>query len=343
MTPAAALLFLALAPAARQEAIPLRDYRARLAAAREALDRGDLEAARRAGRELLGRRVRHEGGDFAADPSVLGPLSKADAEGAPALSGRLAALVSALDALAAEPGAAPPPDERALLERLRREQAWGEARKGGTVAGLPDAPPPPRTFVERLEDFFEWLNEKAKAFLRWLRDLFFPDRMKGGAGGLGVPLVVAILVILLVAAVGTIAIVALRRKRAAARGPEARSAPARSARDEDPLSRNASEWERFAQDLARAGRYREAIRAWYHAVLVTLFRAGLLHYRKDRTNWEYAFALGPGHAWRPEFLEATRSFEREWYGRRDTPEDAAGEYERQARRILSVVREAPKE
>ena len=60
-----------------------------------------------------------------------------------------------------------------------------------------------------------------------------------------------------------------------------------SQRDADPLSREQDEWEKYAAELAAAGRLREAIRAWYHAVLVGLFRAGLLHHHKGRTNWEY--------------------------------------------------------
>src|SRR5207244_431829 len=121
---------------------------------------------------------------------------------------------------------------------------------------------------------------------------------------------------------------------------EARSeAPALSAKDEDPLSRTASEWERFAAELMSGGRFREAIRAWYHAVLVSLFRIGALHYRKDRTNWEYAYALPSTLRWRSGFVDATRTFEREWYGRRDTPVETAEGYQRHAQAMLAEVRQ----
>ena len=338
MTPLAAALCLVLLTDG--ETIPLREYRARLAATAQALDRGEIETVRREAKALLGLRVRHDGSGFAPDETLLGPLSGAELDDARKLKGRLAALVAALDSLEAQSGPAPEPD-RELLERLRRDEAAWEVRKGGAVPGLPETRVP-RSFVERIRDFFEWIGEKLKAFLNWLQRMFFPDRGKG-SGSVGMPLFVAILVILLVIAVGAITIVALRRKRSAGRHALAASAPAASARDEDPLSRTAGEWERFAQELAGAGRFREAIRAWYHAVLVTLFRAGVLHYRRDRTNWEYAYALAPQHAWRPEFLDATRRFEREWYGRQDSAADTAGEYERQARRILGVVREGAKE
>jgi hypothetical protein len=97
---------------------------------------------------------------------------------------------------------------------------------------------------------------------------------------------------------------------------EASSEPIRStAADDDPLSRESGKWELYAQELAAAGRRREAIRAWYHAVLVALFRSGRLEPRKGRTNWEHAARLSPELSWRPTFLEITRHFDREWYGR----------------------------
>ena len=92
----------------------------------------------------------------------------------------------------------------------------------------------------------------------------------------------------------------VRRSRARQTEPVMASEPLSSKRDEDPLSRGASEWERYAAQLAAAGRLREAIRAWYHAVLVTLYGANILHYRKGRTNWEYVAGLAPAQLCRCE-------------------------------------------
>ena len=151
---------------------------------------------------------------------------------------------------------------------------------------------------------------------------------------------VALLMGIILAVLGLAVVLAMRRLRKEPAAEAAVSeAPAMGARDEDPLSRTATEWERFAAELARAGRCREALRAWYHAVLVTLFRAGSLQYRRDRTNWEYAYALPPGVQWRGRFVEATRTFEREWYGRRDTAEETLNGFADEARRLLSAARE----
>jgi hypothetical protein len=116
------------------------------------------------------------------------------------------------------------------------------------------------------------------------------------------------------------------------------SDPIASKRDEDPLSRGATEWERYAAQLAASGRIREAIRAWYHAVLVTLYAAGILHFRKGRTNWEYVAALSPEIAWRSEFVTLTRRFEEEWYGRERSAIEALEDVSGHAREILDIVR-----
>ena len=122
------------------------------------------------------------------------------------------------------------------------------------------------------------------------------------------------LVIALAAVLAVLGLLALRRRGAPAAFPAPAAAPAPPARDDDPLSRRAGEWEVYARELAAAGRCREAVRAWYHAVLVALYQQGALHHRKGRTNWEYVAAVPPEAAWRPAFAALTRRFEREWYG-----------------------------
>src|SRR6185295_2118302 len=128
-----------------------------------------------------------------------------------------------------------------------------------------------------------------------------------------------------------------RRRKRLAPTAAGQSRPA-EVRDEDPLSRGADEWEKLAKELMGFGRYREAIRAWYNAVLVNLFRAGILHYRKDRTNWEYAYSMTPDVPFRAGFVEATRRFELEWYGRRNTTLEAAENFGKRVREIVAGAR-----
>jgi hypothetical protein len=178
-------------------------------------------------------------------------------------------------------------------------------------------------------ELWDWIR-------RWLEKLLPRQARAGLPDGSTSPLAIAFVVgvaILLV----VLSVRALRR-RGAAPSSSTSASTVSSARDEDPLSRESNEWERHAQELGAAGRWREAIRAWYHAVLVALFRAGLLHYQKGRTNWEYASRLGPELGWRPAFFDLTRLFDREWYGRRTSDSEAHGACSRGARGILEALR-----
>lgn len=321
------------------ETISLDEYRDRLAAIRSAVDGRDLEAARSRASELLSVRVRHGGGTFDPDPTVLRRV--ADAKDLPAAreaARAVSALHQALDAVV--PGSPAPPDA-ARLERLRREEAERSLDPAGAVGG-PElhAPPIPRSLRERILDLMRRISEVVgdwvQKLFKWLAQLLF-----GGAGLVGSAGGVSYLVLgLVLAVVGIVALVAFigLRQRGGPAPVSSSAVPAASGKDEDPLSRTSSEWERFAAELMGSGRFREAVRAWYHAVLVTLFRSGLLHYRKDRTNWEYAYALGPELPWRPGFVEATRTFEQVWYGRREAPRETAEVYASDARDILEKLR-----
>jgi hypothetical protein len=318
--------------------LSVAEYRERLGSIRSAIELKDVDAVRAAARDLQALRVRHQGTEFAPDPTVLGPLAEAqDAAALKEMTGRLEALLAGLESISGGP--APRPPDGALLERLRQEEAERRLSPGGAVGGPGlHAPQIPKSFRERLSDLIEDLLRRMGRFLTWLLRFLFGS---GGSAAPGstTPFLVAALVVTVLGVLGIVAIVALRRRQAAGAAEALSEAPARRSEDEDPLSRTASEWERYAAELMKSGRFREAIRAWYHAVLVTLFRAGALHYRKDRTNWEYAYALPSTAAWRPEFVEATRTFEREWYGRHSTEPETAEAYQQRARTILTVVRE----
>jgi hypothetical protein len=183
-----------------------------------------------------------------------------------------------------------------------------------------------------------WLGEKLERIVDWILKLW-PKRQKGEERVfLGMPVVVWIVTLLVVATVAFVAAYVLRRSRYRGSAPAVSAAPALSRRDEDPLSRDANEWEAYAAQLAGNGRFREAIRAWYHAVLVTLYRTGVVHYRKGRTNWEYVRTLSPDLAWRPRFVTITREFEREWYGRHEAGAENLDFCAREAKAILAAVR-----
>ncbi len=329
---------LVLLAAAQAGPIGLAEYRDRLRSIEESAERGNLEEARSRARTLQSARVRHEGIDFSPDGTVLEPVIGAkDAAAAREALRPLKALRAELDSVGGGPAVEPP--DGALFERIRQEEEERRLSPDGKIGGPTLHPPEvPQSLLERISELLEVISAKVGRFLQWLLRLIFG----GAASAAQVPstryLVIG-LVIVVLGTLGIVAVMALRRRRTSAPAVAVSEAPAISAKDDDPLSRTASEWERFAAELMHARRFREAIRAWYHAVLVSLFRAGALHYRKDRTNWEYAYALPSGVPWRTGFVEATRTFEREWYGRRDTPAETAESYQDQAVRMLSQVRE----
>jgi len=134
----------------------------------------------------------------------------------------------------------------------------------------------------------------------------------------------------ILALLGGAALFSFRRRGPVASG--ARRPPA--TRDDDPATRTVSGWEERAAQLAAQGRHREAIRAWYHAVLARCAAAGVLHLRRGRTNWEYAFSLSPALPWRDRFEDLTRRFDLEWYGRKESSGEALAAFAEGAGGIL---------
>jgi Domain of unknown function (DUF4129) len=355
----------AAAPAAATAAISEAEYRRRLLEIRGHLGRGDWEAARRQAQGLAGQRVafgREAADEIEADLSVLRPLANARDRAAasqaalpltrliaalpagpaatPAAGGDAARAVAPAAALAARPRA-----DAALLERLRRSQALAEIAAGGSLPdpgfgggdGVLDAVrnflrPPTRLLARLWDGFRDWLE-------RWLRHLLEGARGSRPSFGLrGVVFLAVLLALAMLAAAVQAARRRQRRRRPAAVTMVPMTGPPQ---DDDPLSRASGQWESYARDLAGAGRFREAIRAWYHAVLVTLYQRGIVHYRKGRTNWEYLATIPPATSWRPALVEMTRHFEREWYGRDRSSPEALADSQALARRLLRELGSSP--
>ena len=335
---------------AQAAAISVGEYRARLAAIGAQLGAGDWVGAGLGSRELLGERVAvagPSGGEsIATDASLLGPISRAtnlaEARGpAGANVRRLNRLLKDLAELAAADDVSPPPtssiaDDKALLERLRAREKLADLSAGGA---LPRAKTPDGA-LEALTDFFEPLTRVLRSIgrkiLDWLERIFTSLNKPKGDGAVS-NLSIAITVIIALALAGG-AILFVRRQRRTGVAAVSGEAPPPPAADDDPLSREVSEWERYARELERAGRAREAVRAWYHAVLVALYRTGFVHYRRGRTNWEYVSSLAPTLPVRSGFADLTRRFEREWYGRDESDPEALAAAAEVAGNLLGAVR-----
>lgn len=336
-----ASLFLLFPTVAQAETISPGVYRERLTGIEGSLRAGDWVGAKTKARRLLDDRIAFGRERIEPDRSVLGPIAaapnaKAARAAAPALRRLAAALPdAAMNRRQTAAATAPTAPDIKLLAEIREREALAELPQGGRLPEVHGG------FFAALAGFLEPIAKAMSDFVtklwEWFLDLL--PQTTGGQGGasLNFVLVVALLVALALV-LAWVGWKVIRNRRRGAAPVEAGAAPLPPAADEDPLSREANEWERYARELAAAGRAREAIRAWYHAVLVAFYRTGTLHYRKGRTNWEYVSAVPPGTTWRSGFVELTRHFEREWYGRdRSTPE-ALRESEEMALGLLSSAR-----
>ncbi len=320
-----------------QERLTIDEYADRLSDLRSALGDGRWEEAHAQADALRPARIVLGGDLVATDGSLLAEVAKVREAPQAALVGRRIAVLEKGLRASKLPGHHPASDH-ALLERLRAEQTPPPLAKGGQVAELAVKPLSfPERVLEALRSAGEWLGRAFRKLLRWLVKLWPPSRpARPEDSSFNLNLGVLAMVALITATFGVLAYRALLRRKG--RSGAERSQPlVISSRDENPLSREANEWERYAMELAAAGRRREAIRALYHAVLMALVRCGTLHYHKSRTNWEYAALVPPEAPFRPAFLELTRIFDREWYGRDQSPAEVLARSAEEARVVLKAV------
>jgi hypothetical protein len=326
------LVVAALLAATHAGAMTLGEYAGALDHLRGLVESNQLDAARAEAKALIGQDV---DGKFVTDRSLLeevAALKRADVH----LRERL--LTTATE-LRRSSGMAVPPGDIALLDRIHQQQTTASATPGGEVIS-------PRlqnmSLLERIAEMtgkaLRWIGEKLQAFFDWLAGFMPKRRSSGDTPTSGMRWLVITVVALIAVLIVVLAVEVIRRSRKRVDFDAIESEPISSRRDDDPLSRGATEWERYAAQLAAAGRVREAIRAWYHAVLVTLYAAGILSFRKGRTNWEYVSALAPALRWRGDFVSLTRQFEHQWYGSERSPAEALDDVSRSASAILEAVR-----
>ena len=315
--------------------LPIDEYIATLQRVQSLMAANQLDAAKREAAPLSGSEITSPRGNFHADDSLFAAI--AQARGAdPVLLARIELTIAELRGSGASEVA---PDPK-LLRQVAAEQDVPELARGGELAppAVPEVPLIERV-LRSIGQSFRWIGKKVVQFIDWLRE-FLPRRMFIESGSTtGMRWIVIAVVALIVIGVILLAVEVTRRARRGNASTVNSSAPLRSNSDDDPLSRGATEWERYAEQLAGGGRYREAIRAWYHAVLVTCYAVGVLHFRKGRTNWEYIASLSASTAWRPELIRLTQRFEQEWYGHDQSTEDAYDDCSTSAKQLLDELQQ----
>lgn len=319
--------------------LTLDQYTAALTRIRNLIAAGDIVTAGAEATTLAGDDVMSANGRFHTDTTLIAEINKAK----PRDLGAQTRIDATLAALGNTAPSKPAAIDQPLLLRLQREQTVPELRRGGDIRGVQPDTPLLQRITNAIKAAANWIADKITRFFEWIYRFWPKDNPKKTSASSAMRWTIGTLVGLIVLILAILAFEVIRRSRKRARDVVEESVPLTSTRDDDPLSRGANEWERYAAQLAAAGRLREAIRAWYHAVLVTLYGANILHYRKGWTNWEYVAALGPEHEWRARFIELTQRFENEWYGSDDSSSDALDECSAAARHVLNAVRRTSKE
>jgi hypothetical protein len=162
-----------------------------------------------------------------------------------------------------------------------------------------------------------------------------PPLPAAGLGALGWLLVGGLLIAILAIAL----VLFLRRSRKprprAEAEEEAEAGPSLESVLTRPDVQTADRLWRQAEEKARAGQLRPAIRLLYLAVLALLHRANLIRFERTRTNGEYVRQLRPREDLHAPFRTLTDRFESTWYSEAVCQADDFTA----CRRLAEVVRE----
>jgi hypothetical protein len=218
-----------------------------------------------------------------------------------------------------------------LEQSLTWQPRQGQAGKGGRAPSAQDirrlVPPGETTPIRKQEEEKPPVEKEKPGDLEKLefRQRAAPPAVLGGSvgpalSGLGYLCLAVFLVLLaVVVVVGVVVLIRnWRKNRSPAKAPEQGvNQPVVEAVLEEPDRQNVAGLWRQSDELARAGRFLEAVRTLYLAVLALLHQGGLIRYERTRTNGEYADQLRRKSAssHRP-FLGLTGLFEVKWYGQR---------------------------
>ena len=168
-------------------------------------------------------------------------------------------------------------------------------RAADEVMARPEFQQPPKSFYERAQ---EWLADRLDDLIQAL--------FEGGRSSILAWLAIGVIV-------GVIAFLIYRIVSGMARNPAAEAQLSIVTERRRP----ATDWEREADAHAAAGRWRDALRCRYRALVARLATMGAVDEVPGRTAGEYRVELRrtrPDAA--PAFGSATELFERAWYGHR---------------------------
>lgn len=143
-----------------------------------------------------------------------------------------------------------------------------------------------------------------------------PVSVGAGAGQALLYLMIAVMILVLVAGIVLGIVSWLRNRPQRQQLHQGQLGPAAESYLDNPDQQNVPSLWKQADELARQGRYLEALRMLYLGVLALLHQAHMIRYERTRTNGEYADQLRNQPHLHPLFLHLTSIFELKWYGER---------------------------
>jgi hypothetical protein len=194
-----------------------------------------------------------------------------------------------------------------------------------------------------------WISKKLGSFLEWLGKLFkrrSRTRSPSIGGGSWLSFFALAGRVLLYAAIALlVCVIAYIIYRLVAEKKESPAHEKMGIRavsvgaDVNALDISDNEWLKRADDLARAGNLREAVRAVYLSVLVRLHRSRLINYEQEKTNWEYVYSIPERMSLRDVFRKLTGIFDIIWYGQHEPRKDEYSDFSGLARRAVNIADE----
>ena len=192
------------------------------------------------------------------------------------------------------------------------------------VLSRPEFRQPPKSLYERAT---QWLDEQLERVLSTL--------LSGGRDSV-------VAWIALVAVVALVGFLLWRFITTTRRDPRIRTEPLHVTTE---VRRTAAEWERDADEHERAGRWRDALRCRYRALVARLGSAGVVDDddasrtpREHRLEADHALPVDAARS----FAEAVDLFERAWYGHRPMGEGEGARFRSLADGVLAAATAAGK-
>lgn len=172
----------------------------------------------------------------------------------------------------------------------------------------------------------QWINKLWDKLMSLLARLFGSRNSSPGSFGQGSVSIVRIVITLILLAAASFGLVKLLR-RLQGRSRKNRDDEVREVLGEELADDvTAAELLTNANELARQGDFRSAIRRAYIALLCDLEQRGKVHLHRAKTNRDYLDELKPETSLHPIFSIMTGAFEHVWYGHEQATESEYSDF-----------------